>query len=106
MLHYRDDDTPVDSIPFESFSESPSTNSIWDLFDEHPKKVKNTNNTRKCMSVDVNNDNYRLNLRHCNGLDTASFVCQIPGNNISICFFVAINVKINFNDNTTNILTK
>ena len=40
---------------------------------------KGNNDMGMCIAVDPRSYNYRWNTKYCNGPDTASFVCQIPG---------------------------
>ena len=52
-----------------------STNSFWN----DPLDDKGNNGMGMCIAVDPRSYNYRWNTKYCNGPDTASFVCQIPG---------------------------
>ena len=52
-----------------------STNSFWN----DPLDSKGNNDMGMCIAVDPRSYNYRWNTKYCNGPDTASFVCQIPG---------------------------
>ena len=56
-----------------------STNSIWN----DPLDGKANNDMGMCIAVDPRSYNYRWNTKYCNGPDTASFVCQIPGKKYS-----------------------
>ena len=56
-----------------------STNSFWN----DPLDGKANNDMGMCIAVDPRSYNYRWNTKYCNGPDTASFVCQIPGKKYS-----------------------
>ena len=56
-----------------------STNSFWN----DPLDDKGNNGMGMCIAVDPRSYNYRWNTKYCNGPDTASFVCQIPGRKLT-----------------------
>ena len=64
-----------------------STNSFWD---DPLTRIdgKRKNNMGMCIAVDPRSYNYRWNTKYCNGPDTASFVCQIPGRKLTRGFHI------------------